>query len=310
MKIAIIGAGTCGLYLAWKLAKKKHEVVVFEKSNTVGEKACSGLFSERILDFVPKSKALIENEISSVLIHFPKKTVKVHFSKKFLLMSHSKLDELLSGLAKQAGVRIVFNCNVLELPTDFDRIIGCDGAASFTRKNMGLADPSLRLGIQGFSTATLKDDFVETWPCKNGFIWKIPRKENIEYGIMADTDTAYRIFNEFTRQEGINLTDIKSKIIPQGLVIAEHEKMTLCGDSAGMTKPWSGGGVIWGLIAADMLLESFPNFNDYVQKTKKFFSLKIFLSQMLIKFIYFLGFNLPFLLPKSNKIEADFIFKS
>ena len=83
MKIAIIGAGITGLYLAWKLAEKGEEVVVFEKKEKIGKEVCSGLFSERILKFVPESRNLIKNQIEYTLIYFPKKTLKIRFSKPF-----------------------------------------------------------------------------------------------------------------------------------------------------------------------------------------------------------------------------------
>ena len=63
MRVAIIGAGICGLYLAWKLSEKGAEATVFEKRDKIGKEVCSGLFSERILKFVPQSRELIQHEI-------------------------------------------------------------------------------------------------------------------------------------------------------------------------------------------------------------------------------------------------------
>ncbi len=149
MKIAIIGAGSCGLYLAGALAKNKHEVTVFEKKDNLSNKACSGLFSERILDFVPQSEKLTENKIKSVIVNFPNKKSKVDFSKSFLVMDRSKLDNLLLDLAISAGAKILFNRHIKKTPTGFDKVIACDGAESEIRKQLGLKNPPLRLGIQG-----------------------------------------------------------------------------------------------------------------------------------------------------------------
>jgi len=313
MKTAIIGAGTCGLYLAWKLSKKRENITVFEKNSTTGNKICSGLFSERILEFIPESQKLIENEINSVIIHFPKKTVKVNFSKKFLIIDHSKLDNLLLNLAQASGAKIILNQNISELPEGFDKIIGCDGANSFVRKKLGLPNPLLRLGIQGFinpstGSGQVKENFVEAWPYRNGFLWKIPRGNQIEYGIIVNTNEAYKIFNNFLEKNKIHLENVKAKIIPQGLIVTKNEKITLCGDAAGLTKPWSGGGVVWGLVAADILIKNFPDFITYSKKIKKFFIPKILTSKILTRGVYFFGFYLPFFLPKNNKVESDFLF--
>ena len=163
MKIAIIGGGINGLYLAWKLAKRGEKITLFERKREIGNKVCSGLFSERILDFIPESKKLIENKINFVLIHFPKKTIRVNFSKSFFLMSHYKLDNLVAELAQKAGVKIVLNRNISSIPKGFEKIIACDGASSIIRKTLKLPEPNYRLGILGFDRNQKSDNFIETF---------------------------------------------------------------------------------------------------------------------------------------------------
>jgi flavin-dependent dehydrogenase len=308
LKVAIIGAGICGLYLAWKLAKEGHSVTVFEKKEKIGKTACSGLFSERILKFIPESEKLIENRINSVLIHFPKKTLKVRFSKKFLVMSHFELDNLVVGLAEKTGAKIYLNNSVNDLPEGFDRVLGCDGPNSFVRRSLKLPDPSFRLALQGFIKKEDYSDFVETWPIKNGFIWKIPRGKEIEYGVVGNSKEVKNIFTDFLDKKGIQLERLESAVVPEGFLIPSNKSITLCGDAAGLTKSWSGGGVIWGLTAAGFLLKNFPDFLRYRKEMKMFFLPKIFFSKMATKFVYFFGFNTPWLLPKNYKIEGDFLF--
>lgn len=308
MKIAIIGAGINGLYIGAKLSESGNKVTIFEKKKEIGNNVCSGLFSNRLLDFIPEAEKLIENRIKSVKIHFPKKTIEAVFSRELLIIDHSKLDKLAADYAIEKGAGLFLDNNIREIPSGFDAIIGCDGYDSIVRKYLKLDNPAFKLGIQGFSDKKTSNSFVEVWPKKSGFLWKIPRKDKIEYGIIANIFTASWLFKDFLAKNNLTVGDIRSKTIPQGLIIPKNSKVTLCGDAAGLTKPWSGGGVVWGLVAADILVKNFPNFINYRLKTIRFFRKKIWLSKMALKFAYFIGFNIPWVLPQRIKIETDFLF--
>ena len=358
LKVAIIGAGICGLYLGWKLSEKGHRVTIFEKREKIGKECCSGLFSERILNFIPQVEDLIGAEFNSCLIYFPKKTIKIDFKRKVFFVEHSKLDNLIAKLARNSGAEIFLNQGLKELPSDFDRIIGCDGALSFVRRKLNLPNPKFYLGIQKYvSRETSEDNFprksaeaasykdrlstdlpaapvsvnpremernyteslnvLETGPIKGGFLWKASkprtrtssvrgRGNTLEYGIMSLPLKAEKLFGEFLKKQGLNSENLKSALIPQGLILPKHQKITLCGDAAGLCKPWSGGGVIWGLTAANILIKYFPDFLAYRKAARKFFLPQILISKTAKNLVYFLGFNSPWLLPKSNKIDNDF----
>ena len=312
MKIAIIGAGICGLYLSWKLSEKGFNVTVFERREKIGKAACSGLFSQRILDFIPQSRKLIENRIEYTVLHFPKKTLRIKFSKKFFVMNHYELDRLVAELARNSNTKVLLNNNIARkdiaiLQNDFERVIGCDGPNSIVRKSLELKDPQFRLGIQGFTTEKDFSNFIEVWATKYGFLWKIPRGRQIEYGVIEKTETAKKVFDEFLRKRNIHLEKMNSALIPRGFIIPDNPKLTLCGDAVGLTKSWSGGGVIWGLLAANILLKNFPDFLKYKKELKKFFLPKIIFSDTATKLVYFLGFKIPWVFPKNLKMENDFL---
>ncbi len=296
-KVAVIGAGIVGLYLARKLSEKGHKVEVFEKRNKVGKEVCSGFFSDRILDYFPESSKLTEREADSVKVRFPKKTVEVVFSRKFLLMDHAKLDEMALLLAKKSGAKIIFNSSFLPDPDDFDSVIGCDGALSEVRRVLEVESPDFWLGAQKYLPLEEGSD-IEVWPAKKGFSWKIPRKGRTELGAAVPFDSTDSI--KHSRYKNFAL-------IPQGLRFPENEKITLCGDAAGLCKPWSGGGVIWGLKAADMLLKNFPDFSRYQKKVRMFFVPRIFFGRLGLKTALFLGFKIPKIIPSKIKTEGDFL---
>jgi flavin-dependent dehydrogenase len=344
MKIAIIGAGVCGLYLAKNLAERGNEVAVFEKKKTIGKACCSGLFSQRLFDFVPEARALATNTINGCVINFPKKTIKLRFKQPFFTLDHAQLDLLVAALATGAGAQIRVDKNIdfkklNSLSQEYDRIIGADGALSIVRnyvcggptpaklrglnprKNFGI---NFWLGIQGFEKKQDDGDFVQTWATQNGFLWKIPRGNDIEWGIMEKPDLAPKLFHELFQQgsnpcsvnlKGLSpckfmppkIENIKSAIIPQGLFIPENGKITLCGDASGLTKPWSGGGVVWNLTQANILLQNFPNFLQYKKRTQCFFNLRIFLGKTAKTGAYAAGFNFPWIIPTNISLDSDFL---
>ena len=309
-KVAIIGAGTIGLYLAWKLSELGHKVSVFEENQKIEKKTCSGLISERLRNFIPLDDYFIEHQIISCLIHFPKKTINLNFKLRFLAVDRQRLNQKIAELARKAGAEIIFGKPMNEIPIGFGKIIGCDGALSKTREGLSLPQPRLRLGVQVFLPQPNSAKYVETWPAKDGFCWKIPRGKRTEYGALGSLKSVKKDFENFCQKQKIDFdhNELKSALIPQGLVLPKKKDITLCGDAAGLTKPWSGGGVIWGLTAADILIKNFQNFEKYCKETKRFFGLKILWGSLSNNLVYFFGNNLPFLIPSKNSVDNDFLF--
>jgi len=312
-KIAIIGAGIIGLYLAWQFQKKGFEVTVFEKKDRVGSKPCSSLISERIRKFIPIPDSLFQRKAKSILVHFPRKDIELEPMPPLLVFKRNELDEFVFDLAKKQGVQFVFEKEINEIPQGFSSVIGCDGVLSKTRELLSLPSPNFRLGLQYFVETDSHDSGIEIWPKvfkdspKYGFFWKIPKKGIIEYGAIGQKDFVKQDFEKFCQKQGVALEAgrLKAALIPQGICLPNSGNITLCGDSAGLTKPTTGGGVIWALTAADILVNSFPDFKRYKKEVKRFFNPKIIKGKSAVSLGYFLGNHFPFILPKNISIDAD-----
>ncbi|MEM3412259.1 MAG: lycopene cyclase family protein [archaeon] len=306
MKVAIVGAGVIGKYLALKLAEKGVDVTLFE-GNINKEKVCSGVVSERIWEYIPKNEELVEREFKNILIHFPKKDIILKSKQKILVLDRKKLDAYLLKRILKKGIKIekTWVSGVKELYS-FNKIIGCDGAFSRIRESLGIKKPKMMLGLITYGTLK-KENFIEAWAFKNGFFWKIPRERKNEFGALfyhGFCDDDFRQFKRFLETQGCESFVIKSAMIPCGLTIPKSERVTLCGDAAGLTKPWSGGGIIWSFEASRILVNCFPNFLRYRSEILR----KFWFKQKLGLFARDFLLNLDFMIPKRVCFDFDFMF--
>lgn len=302
------------MYVALKLKEKNLDVFLYDKKNqdNIGLKPCSTLVSERIRDFIDFSDDSIENVINVCKINFPRKTIDLHFNPKHLVLDRNKLIKEQLELLKQKGVKIFLDSNINKIPDDFDYVIGCDGPNSIIRKKLGLKNPEMKIGMQVFVNQKDKSHYTDVFPISSGFIWKIPRGETVEYGILSKSTKAKELFLDFLNKNKIKEKEMIAAPVPFSFVFSKDKRVALCGDSMGLTKPWSGGGIIWSLYAAKFLVETFSNFNDYERKTKQFFRFKIIKGVVANKLVNFIGFNFPFLMPSKINYDNDFpnFFKS
>ncbi|NIO44067.1 MAG: hypothetical protein GTN36_00735 [Candidatus Aenigmarchaeota archaeon] len=318
MKIGIIGCSINGAYLAWKLSER-NEVTVFEKNKAIGEKPCSGLISERIWKFIPKNEDIVENTIEEALIYFPKKKLKLKLNPKMLVINRKLLDQTVTKFAEKNGAKILLDNEVKKVyfvrktkPQliadkiyEFDYLLGCDGFNSIVRKALTLKKPKYKLGIYAYKKKKDESKLVKVFPSKNGFAWIIPRGSRVEYGILDNVNIARERFDKFCRLRKFKPKQIYSHVIPEGLVKLEAERVALCGDALGLTKPTSGGGVIWGLTACNILLKNFPNLKKYNNDIRKFFGPKFFFSRLGNRFARFFGQKFPRILPKEMYFDSD-----
>lgn len=130
-------------------------------------------------------------------------------------------------------------------------LIGCDGANSVVARHFGSMPKKLLQGVIAVTREENYSDYVEILVekslARDGFFWKIPRGKTTEYGMFAgradfrSLEKFFSIKRPYERRAGL---------IPMGPGKTYFPRTLLVGDAAGMAKPWSGGGVIWGFTAA------------------------------------------------------------
>ena len=276
----VVGAGPAGTRFARQAAGQGHDVVVFERGTVGKPLACSGHVSTDIWDFVPADaqEGLRQNEIRGARFHTggPDSDAFRFYRNEPVsnVIDRVALDRTLAEAARAAGADVREDHTVVGLterrdavaltvrgPDGLERhrgrmVAGCDGPRSRVRELTGMADPGELLhGVLGFVDDPDHDDFVDVHlTVPRFFAWRIPRGEaGVEYGLAAHpaADVSER-FERFTAAYGVETERRCSGLIPIGPPSSVTAgRVFLVGDAAGHNKPFTGGGILYGMTAAD-----------------------------------------------------------
>ena len=278
---AVVGAGPSGSRFARSAADAGHDVLVLESGEIGRPLACSGHVSLDVWEFLPDSARarLRQNEVYGARFHtggpdsrpypFYKETPVSN------VIDRVELDRTLAECARDAGATVRTDHTVTRVRERSDRVeieantpdgierfearvvCGADGPRSKVRSQLGLPDPDELLhGVLGFASGPDHDDFVDVHlTIPRFFAWRIPRGEaGVEYGLAVEPgeDAAGR-FDSLLDSYGVETDRRCSGAIP----IGPPERTTgtrsfLLGDAAGQTKPFTGGGILYGMRAADI----------------------------------------------------------
>jgi len=280
--LVIVGGGAIGLYLA-RLCKDL-DVLVIDKNRDIGNHTCSGLYSTNIQNFFQIQNDWVENKIDSAILHSPNGN-QIKLKKDKLAAFVLDRDKMEKSLAE--GVNVKLGTNLEEIKMDSNgivlktnngeiktkMIVGCDGANSVVAKHFGVGPKEIVNGLIALTNEINKNNYVELWFNKNltndGFLWKIPRGNSTEYGMLGK-NAQFQQLEEF-----FNIKNYEKRFgfIPIGTAKKTYFSRTLLmGNSVGITKPWSGGGLIYGFtcgnIASKIIYNAFKE-NDFSENKLK-----------------------------------------
>jgi geranylgeranyl reductase family protein len=277
----VVGAGPAGSRFARRASETGHDVLVLEQGRIGEPLACSGHVSTDLWSFTPPGarEELLQNEVYGARFHLggPDSDAYPFYKDEPVsnVIDRVGLDRVLADAAAAAGadVRTEHTVTALEAidggvavtastpdgeSTFHGRMVaGCDGPTSRVRRAMDLSDPDELLhGVLGFAETADAGDFVDVHLDVPGFFaWRIPRGEaGVEYGLAAapEADVGER-FEAFLAGYDVDVTNRCSGAIPIGPPPrVSGDRTFLIGDAAGQTKPFTGGGILYGMTAADL----------------------------------------------------------
>jgi geranylgeranyl reductase family protein len=256
--VIISGAGPVGSYTA-SLLEKKADVLVLEKSKTIGGKACSGLMPKIFDELVPIKKEWLENKLKGAIAHSPSgKEIEIKGPKDMAyVIDRPRFDKWMAGRVKSeiktnTPVKSISMGGGVMVNNKFSSrmLIGCDGAQSAVRGHFGIKPKEMLTGLIATTKEEDNSDMFEVWIDKNvvkdGFLWKIPRGKETEYGMLGNKAN-FRQLEKFFKIKDYRKS---AGVIGIGLIKTHFERGLLVGDAACQVKAWSGGGLIFGLVSS------------------------------------------------------------
>jgi len=289
----VVGGAVSGSRTSQLIAEYGKKVLLIEDNMNIGYPCkCTGLVSWRIKELLPTlPQKLIINIIQDAKFHAPNGESFILKSKKpVYLLDRPGLDKYLFNMAQEAGVEtkvgekfISYKIvkDYVEVKTDKNTyktkiLIGADGANSTVGKEAALKYPeSYLIGVQ--TTAPGNFDKVELWfgsdVSPKFFAWVVPETKNVARIGLATDKNAGNYYEEFLKKRIGNFEKPNvGGIIRFGVMErTSTDRVMVVGDAACQVKPYSGGGIIFGLIASRICADATIKSLKHKDFSSKFF---------------------------------------
>ena len=278
----VVGAGPAGSRFSRRATERGYDVLTLERGAVGKPLACSGHVSTDIWKFTPEGarEELLQNEVYGARFHVggPGSDNYQFYKREVVsnVIDRVGLDERLAEAAREAGADLRENHSVSAVEEYDDRVevtastpegtetfeakmvAGCDGPVSRVRSDLGLPEPGEKLqGVLAFSEEDDPGDYVDVHlTAPRFFAWRIPRGDSgVEYGLAAppgSDPSAKDLFAEFTDEYDVETSHFCAGMIPVGPAESVTSRRGfLIGDAAAQTKPFTGGGILYGMTSAD-----------------------------------------------------------
>lgn len=275
----IVGGALAGSRTAQLIARNDRKVLLIEEHEKIGLPCkCTGLVSWRtpeILKNLPKK--LIVNKLDTGKFYAPNGTYfTLKSKKKSYVLDRTGLDRFLFEQAVKSGAEVrtehfetfQYDNSHIEVKTSKGTyqtkiLIGADGANSTVAQKANLPMPkNIFVGLQTTASGNFEQN-AELWFGKstapNFFAWVVPENEEIARVGVA-TQTSPKPYYERFLEARLNHNGLKPDVagiirfgVMKDTVI---DNVMLVGDAACQVKPFSGGGITYGLIAAQICADA------------------------------------------------------
>lgn len=303
LKIAIVGAGVAGSYLA-NLLSKEHDIEIFEmKPKDKWWTVCAWGTSEPFIKDLVKKVGL---DFEDYVLHKGKEMVVLIGNQELRIKliglvtydKHRLTYDLIKDKKVQWGVQIMSP----EQLNDYDLIIDATG---FHRRLLpsienDISIPSLEYQVRSYKLP-YNDFVIRPYQGLSGYWWFFPLGDNTAHVGAGDYYGKYKgELEQFIKKydcEVIRKIGRPVRVTPPKCCQPFYlGKVVGVGESIGTVYPLLGEGIIPSMQCAEIFVENFGNLEDYRKEVLKRFSI-YYTVYKFIRAKLFNDFNLPKMLP-------------
>ncbi|MEM3614394.1 MAG: geranylgeranyl reductase family protein [Nitrososphaerales archaeon] len=266
--VIIAGGGLAGLLSAREAASKGLCVAVLEEDLEIGvPERCDGLVSMKALmelGVIPSSRA-VQNTVKRVLIYPPNgKPLEADISKQNIIVLHRSIfDKELAKTALSRGAELYLGERVyqavekegyveVKAKQTFNSKVYIDarGTTALPPEKQNSLLPAARYDIEAeWINQDTVEIYLDNLRYPGFFLWVIPTsRDTAKLGVAGRSINCFSTLDEFLKRRGGYPTKKVSAPIYVGGPVEKfvNGRIMLVGDSAGQTKPSTGGGIYLG----------------------------------------------------------------
>lgn len=299
--VVVVGAGPSGLLAAHEAAQKGAKVVVLEEDSEVGcPPHCAGLVSIEGLRIIGMAKGgFIQGWARGAILHSPRGAeLRIDAGRKVAyIIDRVCFDKELAGKAQEVGVELKLRAKARGLIMDkgvrgvnawvngggksfrSKAVVDAEGARWRISSQVGLRlidrsmiYPAAQLEFKGgdFEDGFVELFFSEAW-APGFFAWVVPFDDGCRVGLASKRGGCRDLLNRFVKKHpkvSARLRRSHPLRLTGGLLVlggpatrTYANGLVLVGDAAGHVKPTTGGGVVFGGMAARIAGEEIANYS-------------------------------------------------
>ncbi len=299
VEVLIVGGGPAGSLSAIEIGSRSedHNITILEEHTLPGFPVqCAGLISEDCYSRLrnhASSKCHLRDIKGAYLFSPDGNHIKMEGRSKAVVIERKVLDsELLRRASSYAAVKSKTRFEGANLDSSgrraitsspqgsqqlpYDILIGADGCTSSVARTFGFERPEFLSAIQvECEFEPIDPRFVELFfgseYTDSFFGYAIPIDESTaRVGVVARENPSTFLGNMVEKHPSVSrrvnprkITELNAGAIPTNIIDFVKDNVALIGDSGGMVKPYTGGGLYYHLIAAEVLGKMFPALQEF-----------------------------------------------